>query len=212
MYRTSIEDNAAAQHKTEEAPRSVSATLLELVDGLPVDHFTIEWLLGRLDHRSFGIVVLVLSLAALLPGISMVAGPLLAIPAFEMILGRSGPTFPRGVAIYPLPTASLARVVRRALPVVLFLEKIVHPRWRVSSEVSKRAVGIAVLILSVSFLVPLPLLQIVPALLVGLMSLAYLEEDGLLLCISLLGAVVLLAIAVAATWGTIIGVSWISPA
>jgi hypothetical protein len=168
--------------------------------------------LGRLDHRSFGIVVLVLSLAALLPGISMVAGPLLAIPAFEMILGRSGPTFPRWVAIYPLPTGSLARVVRRALPVVLFLEKFVHPRWRVSSEVSKRAVGIAVLILSVSFLVPLPLLQIVPALLVGLMSLAYLEEDGLLLCISLLGAVVLLAIAAAAAWGAIIGASLISPA
>ena len=32
--------------------------LLELVDSLPVDHFTLEWLLGRLDRRSFGIVLL----------------------------------------------------------------------------------------------------------------------------------------------------------
>jgi hypothetical protein len=52
-------------------------------------------------------------------------------------------------------------------------------------------VGIAVLILSVLFLVPLPLLQIAPALLVALMSLGYLEEDGLLLCLSLVGASVL---------------------
>ena len=83
-----------------------------------------------------------------------------------MILGRRRPTFPRRAAVYPLPTTSLASIVRRALPVVILLEKIVHPRWRISPEVSKRAVGIAVLILSVLFLVPLPLLQIAPALLV----------------------------------------------
>jgi hypothetical protein len=70
-------------------------------------------------------------------------------------------------------------------------------------------VGIAVLIVSVLFLVPLPLIQIVPAVLVALMSLAYLEEDGLLLCLSLVGAVVLLAIATMATWGTILGAAWI---
>jgi hypothetical protein len=206
----SVEDNVIKQGEVKEAPRPVSATLLELVDSLPVDHFTLEWLLGRLDRRSFGIVLLVLSLAALVPGISMLAGPLLAVPAFEMILGRSVPTFPRRVAIHPLPTGSLASIVRRALPVVMFLETIIHPRWHIPPDVSRRAVGIAVLIVSVLFLVPLPLIQIVPAVLVALMSLAYLEEDGLLLCLSLVGAVVLLAIATMATWGTILGAAWIS--
>jgi hypothetical protein len=210
MYRMSVEDSAIKQDDVEEAPRPVSAMLLELVDSLPVDHFTLEWLLGRLDRHSFGIVLLVLSLVALVPGISILAGPLLAVPAFEMVLGRRVPTFPRRVAIHPLPTTSLASVVRRALPVVTFLEKIVHPRWRISRDVSRRAVGIAILIVSVLFLVPLPLIQIVPALLVALMSLAYLEEDGLLLCLSLVGAAVLLAIAVAATWGTILGAIWIN--
>ena len=206
----SVEDHATKQDKIGEIPEPVSAMLLELVDRLPVDHFTLEWLLGRLDRRSFGIVLLVLSLAALVPGISMLAGPLLAVPAFEMILGRSVPTFPRWVAIHPLRTASLSSIVRRALPVVTFLEKITYPRWHISPDVSRRAVGIAVLIVSVLFLVPLPLVQIVPALLVTLMSLAYLEKDGLLLCLSLVGAAVLLAIAIVATWGTILGAAWIS--
>jgi len=210
MYRMSIEDNVIKQDKVKEAPRPVSAMLLELVDSLPVDHFTLEWLLGRLDRRSFGVVLLVLSLAAMVPGISMLAGPLLAIPAFEMILGRSVPTFPRRVAIHPLPTAALASIVRRGLPVVMFLEKIVHPRWHIPPDVSRCAVGIAVLIVGVLFLVPLPLIQIVPAVLVALMSLAYLEEDGLLLCLSLVGAAVLLATATMATWGTILGAAWIS--
>jgi hypothetical protein len=204
----SVEENAVKRDEVKEAPRPVSDMLLELVDSLPVDYFTLEWLLGRLDRRSFGIVLLVLSLAV--PGISMLAGPLLAVPAFEMILGRSVPTFPRRVAIHPLRTASLTSVVRRALPVVMAPEKIVHPRWHISAGGSMRAVGIAVLVVSVLFLVPLPLIQIVPALLVALMSLAYLEEDGLLLCLSLVGAAVLLAIAIAATWGTILGAAWIS--
>jgi hypothetical protein len=206
----SVDENAVKQDEVKDAPRPVSDVLLELVDSLPVDHFTLEWLLGRVDRRSFGIVLLFLSLAALVPGISMLAGPLLAVPAFEMILGRSVPTFPRRVAIHPLRTASLTSIVRRALPVVMVLEKIVHPRWHLSADVSRRAVGIAVLVVSVLFLVPLPLIQIVPALLVALMSLAYLEEDGLLLCLSLVGAAVLFAIAIAATWETILGAAWIS--
>jgi hypothetical protein len=206
----SVEENAVKQDEVKDQPRPVSDVLLELVDSLPVDHFTLEWLLGRVDRRSFGIVLLFLSLAALVPGISMLAGPLLAVPAFEMILGRSVPTFPRRVAIHPLRTASLTSIVRRALPVVMVLEKIVHPRWHLSADVSRRAVGIAVLVVSVLFLVPLPLIQIVPALLVALMSLAYLEEDGLLLCLSLVGAAVLFAIAIAATWETILGAAWIS--
>jgi hypothetical protein len=210
MYRISAEGNFTKQDQAKKAPRPVSSMLLELVDSLPADHFTLEWLLGRLDRRSFGIVLLILSLAALVPGISIVAGPLLAVPAFEMVLGRNVPTFPRRVAIHPLPAASLASIVRLALPVVMFLEKIVHPRWHIPPDVSRRAVGIAVLIVSVLFLVPLPLIQIVPAVLVALISLAYLEEDGLLLCLSLVGAAVLLAIAVAATWGTILGAAWIS--
>jgi hypothetical protein len=134
------------------------------------------------------------------PGISILAGALLAIPAFEMILGWSGPTFPRRVAIYQLPSASLASILRRALPIVIFMEKIVHPRWHVSPDVARRRSVLQFLSSDVLFLMPLPLLQIVQALLVALMSLAYLEEDGLLLCVSLIGAAVLLAIVTAATW------------
>jgi hypothetical protein len=186
-------------------PIPISVTLLDLVNNLPGEHFTIEWLLGRLDRRSFGIILLVMSLVAMVPGISMLIGPLLAIPAFEMILGRSGPSFPRRVAVYPLRAAALTGVVRRALPVVMVLEKIVHPRWSIPPRISKLAAGVPILALSGLFLAPLPLIQIVPALLVALIALAYLEEDGLLLCLSLLGSLILLAVATAAVWGAILG-------
>lgn len=186
-------------------PVPVTATLTDLVDNLPGEHFTIEWLLGRLDRRSFGIILLVMALVAMVPGISLLIGPLLAIPAFEMILGRSGPSFPRRIAVYPLRSAALAGIVRRALPLLAGLEKIVHPRWPISPGISRRAAGLAILALSGLFLAPLPLIQIVPALLVALIALAYLEEDGLLLCLSILGAIILLAVATAAVWGAVLG-------
>jgi hypothetical protein len=203
-------------HKTskpvdaESLPIPVTATLSDLVNNLPGEHFTIEWLLGRLDRRSFGIVLLVMALVAMVPGISILIGPLLAIPAFEMILGRSGPSFPRRIAVYPLRSSALTGIVRRALPALGMLEKIVHPRWPISEGISRRAAGLAILALSGLFLAPLPLIQIVPALLVALIALAYLEEDGLLLCLSLLGAFVLMAVATAAVWGAILGAIHIS--
>lgn len=201
----SMLDNLSKPVDAESLPIPVTATLSDLVNNLPGEHFTIEWLLGRLDRRSFGIILLVMSLVAMVPGISLLIGPLLAIPAFEMILGRSGPSFPRRIAVYPLRSSALAGIVRRALPALAVLEKIVHPRWPISPGLSRRAAGLAILALSGLFLAPLPLIQIVPALLVALIALAYLEEDGLLLCLALLGSLILLLVTTAAIWGAILG-------
>jgi hypothetical protein len=57
---------------------------------------------------------------------------------------------------------------------------------------------------------PIPLTNVVPALVIALISLAYLEEDGLVLSIGLLAALVVLTAAVAAVWETVLGVKWLS--
>jgi hypothetical protein len=56
---------------------------------------------------------------------------------------------------------------------------------------------------------PIPFTSIVPALVIALISLAYLEQDGLLLLIGLSAAVVVLAIAAAAVWEAVAGAEWI---
>ncbi len=57
---------------------------------------------------------------------------------------------------------------------------------------------------------PIPLSNVVPALVIALISLAYLEEDGLLLSIALLAAVIVLTVALVAVWDTVLGAKWIS--
>ena len=44
---------------------------------------------------------------------------------------------------------------------------------------------------------------------IALISLAYLEEDGLLLSIALLAAVIVLAVELVAVWETVLGAKWI---
>jgi len=183
--------------------------LQRLHDEVPTDHFTLGWLMGSLQKRSFGIVMLLLALVAMAPGISMVAGLLLMIPAFQMIAGRPSPVFPRFITARPLPTRHLAALVQRAVPVLRFLEKVIHPRWPTPLEATKRLVGTIIVILSITLVsTPIPLSNVVPAAVIALISLAYLEEDGLLLSIALLNAVVVVALELTVVWETILGAKW----
>jgi len=184
--------------------------LQRLHDEAPTDHFTLGWLMGSLHKRSFGIVMLLLAVVAMAPGVSIVAGLLLMIPAFQMIAGKTAPVFPRCIGDRPLPTRHLAALVQRAIPVLRYLEKVIHPRWPTPFEATKRVVGAVVMILSITLVfTPIPLSNVVPALVIALISLAYLEEDGLLLSIALLDAVVVLTVELAVAWETVLGAKWI---
>ena len=187
-----------------------SVVLQRLHDEVPTDHFTLGWLMHSLCKRSFGIIMLLLALVAIAPGVSIVAGLLLMIPAFQMIAGQPVPVFPRRIAARPLPTRHLAALVQRAVPVLRYLEKVVHPRWHTPLEPTKRVVGIVVVILNTTLVfTPIPLSNVVPACVIALISLAYLEEDGLLLTIALFAAVMVVTIELMAVWQTVLGAKWI---
>jgi hypothetical protein len=108
------------------------------------------------------------------------------------------------------PVDASAPVVQRSLPVFRYLEKVGHPRWHTPLEATKRLVGTIVVVLSATLVfIPIPLSNIVPALVIALISLAYLEEDGVLLSIALLAAVIVLTVVTAAVWEMVVGAKWI---
>jgi hypothetical protein len=94
--------------------------------------------------------------------------------------------------------------------VLKYIEQVVHPRWPTPHEPTKRLVGLVVVILSASLVfIPIPLSNIVPAMVIGLIALAYLEEDGLLLLIGLLAATIVLMVEFVAIWAMVRGAKWI---
>jgi hypothetical protein len=188
-----------------------SDVLQRLRDEVPANHFTLAWLTNNLHKRSFGIIMLLIALVAMAPGLSIIAGLLLMIPAVQMIAGKAAPVFPRRIATRSLPTRRLAAVVQRSIPLLRYLEKVIHPRWHMPLEATKRLVGAVVVILSTTLvLIPIPLSNVVPASVIALISLAYLEEDGVLLSIALLAAVIVMTVATMGVWEIVVGAQWIA--
>ena len=188
-----------------------SELLRGLLQGADPERVSIRWLLDGLEERSFGIVMLVLGLVALVPGASGVVGVLVALPAIQMMLAKRAPVFPGYVARRQIPTRRLAALIARVEPILRNLERIIRPRWTTPIETTKRAVGFVLLLLGALLLVPIPLSNIVPALVIVLLAFAYLEEDGVLLAVALLAALAALAVATAAVWATIKGIDFIDP-
>jgi hypothetical protein len=188
-----------------------SRVLQEVIRQAPAEYVTVGWLTSTLHRHSFGIIMLSLGLLATTPVGSTIPGFILAVMAVQLIVGRAEPVFPHFIMARRLPTKQLRRLGGRAIHVLKYLEKVVHPRWPTTFEVAKRAVGIMVLLLTVVLLLtPVPLSNVAPAMVISLISLAYVEEDGLLLSVGFLAAIILIALGAAAVWGTIIGAVLIS--
>jgi len=188
-----------------------SRVLEDLLGQAPADYFTLGWLMSALHRRSFGIIILLLGVLAAAPIGSMVPGLMLAAVAVQMIAGRYEPVFPQFITARRLATRHLLRLGQRAIPLLRHLENVVHPRWPRLFEPAKRFVGAMVLLMAgVVLLTPVPLSNIPPAIVIALIALAYIEEDGLLLCLAFLAAAVLIGAAAAAVWGTIVGAALIS--
>src|SRR6266481_10085605 len=79
---------------------------------------------------------------------STLAGRILAVMAVQLIVGRTQPVFPHFIMTRRLPTNQLLWVGARAIHVLKYLEKLIHPRWPRTFEVAKRAVGVMVLLLT----------------------------------------------------------------
>lgn len=170
----------------------------------PAGSVSLGWLIARLGPRSFGLVLLLLGLLALLPGIAIAAGVLLAVPASQMLRGHDAPVFPQRIAARGLPTQRLAALIRRALPALRAMERLMRPRFPTPFQTTKRLVGALMLLLGALLLAtPVPLSNVPYALAIILLAVAYLEEDGVALCIALGVTIVAFAAGAAALWLTL---------
>jgi hypothetical protein len=189
-----------------------SVQLSRMLDRAAGPRVTIGWLLGQLGRRSFGLTLLVMAVIGCVPGASTVIGLLVAWPAVQMILGHDAAVLPRLVARREIDVGRLAAMIRIVVPRLAWLERLVRPRWPPPFHTTKRLTGIVMLLLGLSMASPVPFSQLVPALVIMLMALAYLEEDGVALLVALAAALASLALTGATVWGTVETIDWLDPA
>lgn len=189
-----------------------SVELSRMLDRAHEPRVPIAWLMAQLGRRSFGLTFFVMGVVALLPGASTVVGVLLAWPAVQLALGHEVTALPRVIARRRVGVGRLARLIRILTPWLVWLERLIRPRWPELFQTTRRVTGLTILLLGLTMTSPVPFGHVLPALMVMLLAVAYMEEDGLALLLSLLGALASLAITAATVWGTVATVDWLDPA
>ncbi|WP_213742568.1 exopolysaccharide biosynthesis protein [Bradyrhizobium sp. dw_411] len=165
-------------------PVHTSDLLKRLIDEVPKDTVDLDWLLGHLQKRAFGLLLLILAIAIIIPGLGVVASFAMVFPAVEMLLGRDRPTLPHFLTKRPFAAQRFTKWAARALPVLRAIERVSRSRWHTPAAATKRTLGLLVLLLVLSGIWPLPLINVVPAITIAVLAIALLQEDGLLLAVA----------------------------
>lgn len=143
---------------------------------------TLREIAEAMDQRSLGAFLFVFSLPSIIPlppGATLVLGLPLIVITWQIAIGRSRIWLPRRLAEYRLKRATFQRIVTRSMPWLERLESWVRPRhWHLGERAGERVFGIYALVLAFAVVIPIPFGNWLPAVAIGIMSLAYTERDG----------------------------------
>ena len=176
----------------EEMP--ISRRLFELAEDAETEVVTLDWILAQLHERAFGLFLLVLALPCCIPflyGIpQIVALPLMFVSA-QILIGRTSPWLPSRLGAREVSKSALQNLAERAKPWLERVEALSKPRLAMLTRPPvDRVIGVALVIFSASILVPLPGTNTVPGFAVVLISMGFLQRDGVLVLVgSALGTV-----------------------
>jgi hypothetical protein len=96
------------------------------------------------------------------------------------------------------------------VPPLRYLVEYIRPRWHAPFGSARRLVGVAILLIGNFAVCAYPIEQCAACLATMLLSFAYLEEDGMLLCVASVIILVLLLIAGAAAWQMMSVAGWVT--
>lgn len=161
-------------------------------------------ILDTIGARGHGPILLTLAglmmlPTGLLPLMPSVIGVLLALTAFEMIVGGKNVSLPGRIARIRIGADGLKAAIARAAPVCAWLGRIVHPRWSgwVSGTVALTLIACALLaaasvMILIGAIPGLPFVLCIPALLFGVGLTA---GDGLVVALGFLATLVAAVVA-----------------
>jgi hypothetical protein len=178
-----------ASKPAERPVQSLVASLRPLLRSRKA-RLTLGEIVARVEGEGeggLGPVLFVLTLPVLLPlppGVSTVlALPLLVISS-QIIAGRRSLWLPRALARKSVKRPALVKLLQRVLPMLERLEKMSRPRLGLlTGSIGTRVVGIACTVIALVLILPIPFANLVPALALGVFSLALTRKDGVLVLV-----------------------------
>ncbi len=161
-----------------------SFLLSKITSGTKSKSIHLGYLIEQFKGRSFGGLLLILSILALLPIISFVAGLLILVVGIQMMLGITIPVLPKFIMQQNVDKRSFESFVDSAIPWLVRFEEYIRPRWFFfANTISQRLLGGLIFLLALVSLMPLPFSNLPPSIALILLSLGILERDGILVSI-----------------------------
>lgn len=169
--------------------------LKQLLTDLPADKVPVGFLVEQLHGRSYGGVLIVLSLIGLVPGVSIFSGLAMLVPGIQMMLGYDAPRLPQILHRRTIDRSKLQLFSEKLMPWLQKVEHYVRPRWIILTVTPfPNLVGFIVVALALVIMLPLPFSNLPPAIALTCLSLGILERDGLMVGIGLVCAIIALSI------------------
>jgi len=167
----------------------LSVNLRELIENVPPDQpLTLDALLAGTGGRGAFLVMILLCLPFCqpipLPGVSTLFGIVLALLGIYLALGEKV-SLPKGIGQRPLPMFFRARLLSASVRMLRFIERWVKPRG--SKWILWRGVrifnGLLIVFMAalLSLPIPLPFTNQPPGMVIMLVALSTMEEDGVLI-------------------------------
>lgn len=154
-------------------------------EGMSVGRF-LEILGEQAFWLALFLFALITLIAGVIPGVSTIMALPLLLLSLQIVLGAESAWLPSKISSKHIPQATFDVVMQKALPYVIRMEKILHPRllW-VSGPIGERLVGLVMVAVTAILLVPIPGVHFLPCLGAVLISIGMLERDGVLILAAL---------------------------
>lgn len=163
---------------------SLSSLLSDFAEKFTNERVRVRDITESLGQRSFGFILLIFALPNSLPiigipGVSTITGLPMLFVAVQMALGHQRVYLPRWIADSSIATTSFQTLIRKAVPWLQRVEKLMKPRINfLTHRNAERWLGAFCVSLAFLLALPIPLGNLLPALGVLFIALGLIERDG----------------------------------
>ncbi|PSN15230.1 hypothetical protein C7293_08040 [filamentous cyanobacterium CCT1] len=147
---------------------------------------TLKEILTLAGERTFGFLFVVLALPSALPipapGYSTPFGIVMFLLAVQLIAGRTRPWMPESWNHKQFALVSVQKIVKAGTPWLRRLEAVSRPRLTpvCTSLVGRTVLGIAIALMSISMMIPIPGTNTLPAMGIFVTGFGLLDDDGII--------------------------------
>jgi hypothetical protein len=179
-----------------------SQVLTQMLEREPATRITVADVMARLGDRSYGMLLIILAIANLipgLPGLSIVLGLALSLVGGQLLTGRRVPWLPERVRALGFSVERIRPAINRTAGALRSIEKMCRPRLEsLTSASAERIVGLLIVVLALVIALPIPFLgNLPPALAIATLATGMMERDG----VAVLAGMALTAVAIAVSGG-----------